>query len=33
MRIDVALIDRVLYEINTPEDLARERARLAAQQG
>jgi 3-deoxy-manno-octulosonate cytidylyltransferase (CMP-KDO synthetase) len=33
MRIDVALIDRVLYEINTPEDLARDRARLAAQQG
>jgi 3-deoxy-manno-octulosonate cytidylyltransferase (CMP-KDO synthetase) len=29
MRIDVALIDRVLYEINTPEDLARDRKRLA----
>jgi 3-deoxy-manno-octulosonate cytidylyltransferase (CMP-KDO synthetase) len=29
MRIDAALIDRVLYEINTPEDLARDRLRLA----
>jgi 3-deoxy-manno-octulosonate cytidylyltransferase (CMP-KDO synthetase) len=29
MRIDAALIDRVLYEINTPEDLARDRKRLA----
>ncbi len=29
MRIDAALIDRVLYEINTPSDLARDRARLA----
>jgi len=33
MRVDVALIDHVLYEINTEEDLVRERARLAAQQG
>ncbi len=30
MRIDAALIDRVLHEINTPADLARDRARLAA---
>lgn len=29
MRIDAALIDRVLYEINTPEDLERDRKRLA----
>ena len=29
MRIDAALIDRVLYEINTPEDLARDCKRLA----
>jgi 3-deoxy-manno-octulosonate cytidylyltransferase (CMP-KDO synthetase) len=29
MRIDAALIDRVLYEINTPEDLERDRRRLA----
>jgi 3-deoxy-manno-octulosonate cytidylyltransferase (CMP-KDO synthetase) len=29
MRMDCALIDRVLYEINTPADLARDRARLA----
>jgi len=29
MRIGVALIDRSLREINTPADLARERARLA----
>jgi 3-deoxy-manno-octulosonate cytidylyltransferase (CMP-KDO synthetase) len=33
MRIDVALIDRELNEVNTPEDLARAEARLAAQQG
>jgi len=29
MRIGVALIDRVLREVNTPADLERERARLA----